>query len=98
VIQRRHGAGSRAAEVRATLIETRLPFPAVGGRAPFMGFASRSFLSTASLEVYVYSILIRSSYVKKNLYISFTSLILIMSFFVTIFLDLLRIFIHTGHV
>jgi hypothetical protein len=63
-----------------------------------MGFASRAFLSTASLEAYVYSILIRSSYVKKNLYGSFTSLILVISFFVTIFLDLLRIFIHTSRV
>ena len=74
------------------------PVSGCRGTGSFMGFASRSFSSTASLEAYVYSILIRSSYVNKNSYISFTSLILIISFFVTIFLDLLRIFIHIGHV
>jgi hypothetical protein len=61
-----------------------------GGRAPFISFESSHPLRSG--EANTYSLPIRSSYVKKNLHRSFTSLIRITSFFVAAFLDLSRIF------
>jgi hypothetical protein len=84
---------SRATEVQATPIETRLPFPAVGGWAPFMRFESSHPLR--SCEANAYYLPIRSNYVKENLFGSFMPLIHIISFFLQFFLNLSQIFIHT---